>query len=114
MSEPPALSRAAIEAAARRIGPYIWHSPVVHSPWLSAVCRGDVWLKLESVQMTGSFKLRGALNALSVWAASGSPLRHVVTASAGNHGLAIAWAAKALGFTARIHVPASAPAVRAG
>ncbi len=62
-----------------------------------------VWLKLETLQPTGSFKVRGALAALS--RAGGGP---VVTASAGNAGLGVAWAATALGVPATIVVPESA------
>jgi threonine dehydratase len=64
----------------------------------------DVWLKLESQQPTGSFKVRGALAALSAL----DPGAEVVTASAGNHGLGLAWAATALGRRATVVVPETA------
>jgi threonine dehydratase len=64
----------------------------------------DVWLKLESQQPTGSFKVRGALAALSAL----DPGVEVVTASAGNHGLGLAWAATALGRRATVVVPETA------
>lgn len=64
------------------------------------------WLKLESLQRTGSFKLRGAVRALSVLAEHGA--RRVVTASAGNHGLGLACAADALGMEALVFAPESA------
>ena len=111
---PPAapVTLADIEAAARRIAPFVWHTPIVRSPWLSAVTRADVWLKLEVVQTTGSFKLRGATNALALQSERHHGLTDIVTASAGNHGLAVAWAARELGLTVRAYVPASAPAVK--
>jgi threonine dehydratase len=111
---PPAASItvADVEAAARRIAPFVWHTPIIRSPWLSAAIHADVWLKLESVQTTGSFKLRGATNALARQSDRHHGLTDIVTASAGNHGLAIAWAARELGLTVRAYVPATAPAVK--
>ena len=101
-----------IEAAARRIAPFAWHTPIVRSPWLSAVTRAEVWLKLEVVQTTGSFKVRGATNALALQSERHHGLTDIVTASAGNHGLAVAWAARELGLSVRAYVPATAPAVK--
>jgi threonine dehydratase len=87
---------AAAEAVAGRLDP----TPLVGAPALGA----DVWLKLESQQPTGSFKVRGALSALGSLPASAE----VVTASAGNHGLGVAWAATALGRRATVVVPENA------
>src|SRR5262245_54099319 len=81
-----------IEAAAARLAPFITRTPMIPSPWLSEILRSDVWLKLEMVQITGSFKIRGALNALMRLDAGTVRNRTVVTASAGNHGAAVAWA----------------------
>jgi threonine dehydratase len=87
---------AAREAVAARLAP----TPLVRAPGL-----GDgVWLKLESLHPTGSFKVRGALAALSAL----DPGEAVVTASAGNHGLGVAWAATALGRRATVVVPVNA------
>jgi threonine dehydratase len=73
---------------------------------------GDrVWIKRESEQPTGAFKVRGALAALSA-RLDDVRARGAVAASAGNHGLGMAWAARALGLRVRIHVPASAPRVK--
>lgn len=113
MTPPTApVTVADIEAAARRIAPFVWHTPIVRSPWLSAVTRADVWLKLEIVQTTGSFKVRGATNALAVQSERHHGLTEIVTASAGNHGLAVAWAGRELGLSVRAYVPRSAPAVK--
>ena len=69
-----------------------------------------VWLALESMQVTGSFKVRGALAALAARAANrGSPAGHVVTASAGNHGAGVANAAHVLGVRATIVMPRGVP-----
>lgn len=99
-----AVTREAVEAAAERIRPYIVRTPMERSAALSAVCGVDVWLKFECFQRTGSFKLRGALNALM-----GLPRgARVVTASAGNHGLGVARAAALLGTSALVVVPENA------
>ncbi len=111
-SPTPGVAIADIEAAARRIAPFVWHTPIVRSPWLSSIAKAEVWLKLEIVQTTGTFKLRGAVTALAILAERRPGLTGVVTASAGNHGLAIAWAARELGLSARVYVPSTAPPIK--
>jgi threonine dehydratase len=101
-----------VEAAARRIRGIVARTPFVRSDWLSDLAQADVWLKLESVQATGSFKLRGAANAIALIAAERPRVRRIMTASAGNHGRGVAFAARRAGLGARVYVPASAPAVK--
>jgi threonine dehydratase len=72
---------------------------------------GDVLVKLEAAQPTGSFKVRGALAALAAYAAA-APDARVVTASAGNHALGIAHAAERLGVAATVVVPTTASAAK--
>ena len=74
-------------------------TPVIESPGLGE----GVLLKLESLQPTGSFKVRGALAALSAVHSNGG----VITASSGNHALGVAWAARRLGMRATVVVPVS-------
>jgi len=93
-----------IRAAHRRIQPFVVRTPLERSRGLSARCGVDVWLKLECFQATGSFKLRGALNALQLLPGQA----RVVTASAGNHGLGVARAAALLGVSATVVVPETA------
>jgi threonine dehydratase len=100
-----------IRAAAARIAPAIRETPFYKSDGLSAFVGGDVWLKMESEQHTGSFKLRGATNAIAMLT-SEQRSRGVVTASAGNHGLGIAHAAQAAGVTLTVFVPHTAPLVK--
>ena len=77
---------------------------LVRASSLGAVSGAAVWLKLESENPTGSFKVRGALN--SLWRRSqGGRLDGVVTSSTGNHGAAVAYAARELGVRARIYLP---------
>jgi len=105
------LSASAVHEAARRIAPHVRRTPLVQSEPLSRLLEGDVLLKLESRQTTGSFKLRGALNALGTLPPA-QRARGVVASSAGNHGLGVAFAAKALGIHAKIYVPKDAPQVK--
>jgi threonine dehydratase len=83
------------------------------SPLVPSLALGDdVWLKLETLQPSGAFKVRGALAALRALAADG--ISRVVTASAGNHALGVAWAAERLGVAATVVVAKTAsPAKRA-
>lgn len=101
-----------ILAAHRRIRAHVRRTPLVHSPFLSERTGGRVYLKLESLQPTGSFKVRGAVNKVG----SLSPderAKGLVTGSAGNHGLGVAHAAQAWGVsTAEVYVPGSAPAAK--
>jgi threonine dehydratase len=97
------LSPADIRAAAERIRPYVVRTPLERSAALSSISGVEVWLKYECFQLTGSFKLRGALNALMQ-----SSTHAVLTASAGNHGLGVARAAAMLGMSATVVVPETA------
>jgi len=97
-----------VEAAARRIRPYAVRTPLVESPALSAVTRGRVFLKLETLQRTGSFKFRGACNAV----AQLSPQQlqaGVVAFSSGNHAQGVAAAAALFGAPALIVMPKDVP-----
>jgi threonine dehydratase len=98
-------------AAYERIRSAVRRTRLVRSAALSEIAGGDVFLKLENEQITGSFKVRGALNAL---AALPEPVRKrgVVASSAGNHGLGVAYAARELGVPATIFVPTAAPKVK--
>lgn len=99
-----------ILAARRRIRDHIRRTPLAPSAWLSTRLRADVRLKLETQQITGSFKLRGAFNAVLARAArrDGSS-RPLVTASAGNHGRGLAYAAERLGWPLIVFAPRNAP-----
>ena len=99
----------AVTAAAEALAGTVVNTPTVPSPWLSAATGIEVRCKLENVQTTGSFKLRGAANALR---SLGPAIlaRGVVAASSGNHGLAVATAARRLGARAQVFVPTTTPA----
>lgn len=93
--------------ARTRIAGIARRTPLEHSRWLSAEHGREVLLKLECLQVTGSFKLRGAMSKLSRLTAD-QRARGVLTVSAGNHGLGVAHCAEALGIDATIVVPESA------
>jgi len=103
----PVLSLADVYRARRRIEGRVTHTPLLASASLSRTAGTDVYLKLETMQPTGSFKLRGATNALADLAERG--IMKVVTASTGNHGRAIAYAARALGMGAAVCMSALVP-----
>jgi threonine dehydratase len=83
-------------------------TPVYSSETFSRRCGRQVWLKAENLQRTGAFKVRGAVNKLATLSEA-ERSAGVVAASAGNHGQAVAWAAREAGVHARIYVPQDAP-----
>lgn len=98
------LTLALIAEAREVLAGRILRSPVEFSPALSEIAGVPVWLKLESLQPTGSFKIRGAWFGMSRLREA-ERRRGVVTCSAGNHGKGIAHVARELGIAAEIHVP---------
>jgi threonine dehydratase len=97
-----------VEAARERISGHARATPVYGSETLSRRARRTVWLKAENLQRTGSFKVRGAVNKLSTLS-DAERAAGVIAASAGNHGQAVAWAARELGMKATIVMPQDAP-----
>jgi threonine dehydratase len=95
--------------ARRRIAPYVHRTPIVPSAWLSDLARASVSLKLESQQVSNSFKARGAFNAVIARLEGERPPERLVTASAGNHGRALAAAAEAFRVPAVVFTPIDAP-----
>ncbi len=100
-----------IQQAHERIKPYVRHTPMAPPPSLRGELHPNLRLKLENLQVTGSFKPRGVFNTLL---SMGETARAggVVTASGGNHGVAIAYAAYVLGIPAVVYLPESASADR--
>src|SRR3982750_2625672 len=96
-------THADIRAASRRIAPHIRRTPVLRLAGGDLGFRQDIILKLELLQASGSFKPRGAFNCML---SRELPPAGVIAASGGNHGAAVAYAARALGVTAEIFVPA--------
>jgi len=96
-----AVTSADVLEAADRIGPYTRVTPV----FATEVDGRPVTLKLENLQVTGSFKFRGALNGVMSRDTGG----HVVAASGGNHGLGVATAARIMDLSATVYVPRTTP-----
>ena len=105
------VSAADIRAAACAIANGIERTPLVHSRTLSDICGTEIWLKLENLQYTASFKDRGALNKMLSLTEQERSVG-VVAASAGNHAQAVAWHASRLGIDATIVMPLSTPLVK--
>lgn len=100
------ISRADIEAARAAGLGTVKHTPVTESYALSEMCGGNIVLKAENLQRTGSFKIRGAMNKISSLGEGAST--GVVAGSAGNHAQALAFAARKRGVPCTIFVPAGA------
>lgn len=96
-----------IEKAAGRISPYVLETPVEKAPIISELAKAEVLLKMEQLQPTGSFKIRGATNKLLTLPRETLD-KGVVAASTGNHGAAVARAARLLGVRAIVYVPKNA------
>lgn len=109
--EPIRNLRGEIEQAARRIRPYVRQTPLDESLALSQLGGDQVFLKLENLQHTGSFKLRGATHKL-LRLTPDELARGVVTASSGNHGAAVAYALRRLGAAGIVFVPEHAAATK--
>jgi threonine dehydratase len=105
------VSLDALRAAAGRLNGVAVRTPLVELPGLSARLGVPVALKCEQLQPIGAFKIRGAYNAIAGVAAEGEA-RGVVTQSSGNHGQAVAYAARAFGLRAVVVMPASTPQVK--
>src|SRR5438093_2602821 len=101
-------TRGTVAAAARAIAPHVRRTPTELSLPLSTLAGADLYLKLENLQRTGAFKIRGALNKLLAMDAR-ERARGVITASAGNHGQGVALAAELLGVPACVVLPHGVP-----
>jgi len=97
--------------AAGRIGDYIRQTPMEYSAYLSALTGANVWLKLDNLQITGSFKLRGAFNKLLCLSPQQAAMG-CVAASSGNFGAAVAYAMNKLGIEGVIFVPEKASSAK--
>jgi threonine dehydratase len=105
------ISLADVVAARERLRGAIYYSPCAHSQMLSALTGQQIYLKLENLQMTGSFKERGALNRIALLT-SEQAARGVVAASAGNHAQGVAYHATKRGIRALIVMPLATPLVK--
>ena len=109
METPAAVTRGAIETAATRIAPHVRVTPLLELEPGAFGLDAHLTLKLEALQHTGSFKPRGAFNRIL---SAAVPAAGVIAASGGNHGMAVAHAARVLGHRAEIFVPEIASPVK--
>jgi len=104
----------AVRAAAKRIASIAIRTPLLKAPFAGLAGRGtagEIWLKAESLQPVGAFKMRGASN--KILQLSPEEIRRgVITYSSGNHGQAVAYAAREVGARAVIVMPSNAPAIK--
>ncbi len=103
------VSLDAIRAAAARISGIAIKTPLIRAPFPSA--SGEVWLKAESLQPIGAFKIRGAANKI-LQLTPDELARGVITYSSGNHAQGVAYAARTVGAKAVIVMPSNAPAIK--
>ena len=109
-STQPTLTLADVLAARERFGNAVYRTPCVRSEMLSRITGQGVYLKLENLQMTGSFKERGALNRIAML--TPEQAKHgVVAASAGNHAQGVAYHATLRGIRSVIVMPLTTPLV---
>lgn len=102
------ISAGDVEQAAQAVAGVARETPLLPAKRLARQVGGELWLKLENLQVTGSFKVRGAVNRLSVLS-DAERSAGVLAASAGNHAQAVAWAARKLGTHATLFMPREAP-----
>jgi len=100
-----------VQAAVKRIGPYVHNTPVLTSSTIDRMLRANVYFKCENFQRGGAFKIRGAVNAI-LQLSEDERARGVITHSSGNFAAALALAANALNTKAYIVMPTNAPSVK--
>jgi threonine dehydratase len=100
-----------IQQAKQRLQTIIRPTPLAYAPILSATSGGDIYLKKENLQLTGSFKLRGAFNKIAKLSES-ERAKGVVAASAGNHAQGVAYSSKHFGCEATIVMPEATPLLK--
>src|SRR4051795_48502 len=103
-SAPLPVTLADVQAARQRIRDVVYHSPCPYSLQLSRLCGCEIYCKLDHLQITGSFKERGARNKLLLLSPEARQ-RGVVAASAGNHAQALAYHGHELGIAVRVVMP---------
>ena len=107
----PVVTLKNIQDARKAIAPFIKCTPLVQSQFLTTFCGCPLFLKLENLQITSSFKPRGVFNKLLNLSAE-EKNKGIITASAGNHGQAVAFAAQKLNHYARVVVPRTTPKIK--
>ncbi len=102
------LNKKEIETAYQRVHPHLKSQPLMTSDYINTQLKADVFFQFEGAQITGSFKVRGALNTLLTLKEQGKDPKHVVTFSSGNHAQAVAYACAKLAIPATVYIPKTA------
>ncbi|WPY00152.1 Threonine/serine dehydratase [Candidatus Trichorickettsia mobilis] len=105
-------SPSVIAKAYMRISAYLHETPILHSETLNELLDAEIYFKVESLQKTGAFKVRGVLNHLLELQEQEQLPTKIVAYSTGNHGIGLAWVAKMLGIKARIYLPKNTSQVK--
>ncbi len=100
-----------IKEAAKRLAPYVKHTPILRPEKLDAVLGCEVYFKPECLQKTGSFKIRGATNKI-LSLTEEEKAKGIIASSSGNHAQGVAFAAQLLGIKATLVLPTNAPQVK--
>ncbi|MEO0583668.1 MAG: threonine/serine dehydratase [Bacteroidota bacterium] len=103
----------AILSAHSIILPHVLRTPLEYSPWLSQKWKANVWLKMEQIQITGSFKLRGATHKMMTLSEE-EKAQGIIAASTGNHGAAVAYIGQKLGVSCEIYLPETVSPAKVG
>ncbi|MBN2104256.1 threonine/serine dehydratase [bacterium] len=101
-----------IKQVYQKIRPYIRETPLLYSDFLSQTTGNEVYLKCENLQVTHAFKIRGAVHKVLSMPKGQIQNKILVTASGGNHGLAVAHTARILGLDSLVYLPVTTPAVK--
>ena len=105
------IEKSTIEDAHERIASYLHNTPILTNSYINKLVGAQLYFKCENFQKTGSFKARGALNSV-LQLSTDQKEKGVATHSSGNHGQALAWAAKMAGVKSYIVMPKNAPSVK--
>lgn len=100
-----------VMTARERVKDICLHTSLIHSQYLSDICGNEVYIKPENLQITGAFKLRGALNKITSLTDE-QKSKGLVASSAGNHAQGVAYSAKKLGIQATIVMPKTTPLIK--
>lgn len=101
-----------VKEAYARIKPFLHKTPIVSSNTLNDMLGHEIYFKVESLQKTGAFKVRGSLNHLLALKERSLLPEKVVAYSTGNHGIGLSWVARLLGIKARIYLPENTAAIK--
>ena len=112
MIQPTIQNPEVVAKAYERIKQYIHNTPLLYSEILNEMVNGNVYFKIDAMQKTGSFKLRGVLNHLLSLKEIAQLPKKIVSYSTGNHALAMAYAAKLFGIHARVYLPANVASIK--